>query len=59
MRLYAAHVQVNEGDPMRRLDFRKFLLSADMGVYFILREILWTDDRKFDETQLTTVNIFV
>lgn len=55
--LYPYHytpVQViEEGDPVRRLDFCRFMLNADLEDPSFLRNILWTDESKFDKDGIT------
>ncbi|KAF9798802.1 hypothetical protein SFRURICE_020366, partial [Spodoptera frugiperda] len=40
---------IEEGDPVRRLDFCRFMLNADLEDPSFLRSILWTDESKFDQ----------
>lgn len=55
--LYPYHytpVQViEEGDPVRRLDFCRFMLNADLEDPAFLRQILWTDELKVDKDGIT------
>lgn len=47
-------VQVlEEGDPGRRVQFCRYLLNCDMEDANYLREILWTDESKFDRDGIT------
>lgn len=55
--LYPYHytpVQViEEGDPVRRLDFCRFMLHADLEDPNFFKRILWTDESKFDKDGIT------
>lgn len=44
---------IEEGDPVRRLDFCRFMLHADLDDPGFLRRILWTDESKFDQDGIT------
>lgn len=44
---------IEEGDPVRRLDFCRFMLNADLEDPSFLRSILWTDESKFDQDGIT------
>ncbi|XP_026323276.1 apyrase-like, partial [Hyposmocoma kahamanoa] len=44
---------IEEGDPVRRLDFCRFMLHADLDDPEFLRRILWTDESKFDQDGIT------
>lgn len=44
---------IEEGDPARRLDFCRFMLNADVEDPDFLRNILWTDESKFDKDGIT------
>ncbi|CAG9790699.1 unnamed protein product [Diatraea saccharalis] len=55
--LYPYHytpVQViEEGDPLRRLDFCRFMLNADLEDPRFFKRMLWTDESKFDKDGIT------
>lgn len=40
---------IEEGDPIRRMDFSRFMLNADAEDPDFLKRILWTDESKFDK----------
>lgn len=44
---------IEEGDSLRRLDFCRFLLNADIEDPQFLKKILWTDESKFDKDGIT------
>ncbi|CAK1587171.1 unnamed protein product [Parnassius mnemosyne] len=44
---------MEEGDPVRRLDFCRFMLNADAEDPMFFRKILWTDESKFDQDGIT------
>lgn len=44
---------IEEGDPLRRLDFCRFMLNADSEDSGFLKTILWTDESKFDKDGIT------
>ncbi|PZC74303.1 hypothetical protein B5X24_HaOG207995 [Helicoverpa armigera] len=44
---------IEEGDPVRRLDFCRFMLNADLENPAFLKHILWTDESKFDKDGIT------
>lgn len=44
---------IEEGDPVRRLDFCRFMLNADLEDPSFFRSILWTDESKFDQDGIT------
>lgn len=44
---------IEEGDPVRRLDFCRFMLNADLEDPSFLRNILWTDESKFSKDGIT------
>ena len=44
---------LEEGDPARRLEFCRFMLNADAEEEDFLRNILWTDESKFDRDRIT------
>lgn len=44
---------LHEGDPARRLEFSRFMLNADADQEHFLRNILWTDESKFDRDGIT------
>lgn len=44
---------IEEGDPARRLDFCRFMLDADVQDPNFLRNILWTDESKFEKDGIT------
>ncbi|GBP90623.1 hypothetical protein EVAR_67371_1 [Eumeta japonica] len=47
-------VQVfHEGDPIRRVDFCRFMLHRDAEDPYFLKSILWTDESKFDQDGIT------
>lgn len=44
---------IEEGDPVRRLDFCRFMLNADAEDPTFFKRILWTDESKFDRDGIT------
>lgn len=44
---------IEEGDHLRRMQFCRFLLHADVEDRNYLRRILWTDESKFDKDGIT------
>lgn len=44
---------LDEGDPIRRLAFCRFLLNSDIEEPSFLKRILWTDESKFDRDGIT------
>lgn len=44
---------LEEGDPIRRITFCRFLLNADIEDGLFLRSILWTDESKFSREGIT------
>lgn len=44
---------IEEGDPVRRLDFCRFMLHGDLEDPAFLKQILWTDESKFDKDGIT------
>lgn len=44
---------LEEGDPVRRLQFCRFMINADAEDLNFLRNILWTDESKFDKDGIT------
>lgn len=44
---------IEEGDPVRRMDFCRFLLNCDIEDPNFLRHILWTDESKFNQDGIT------
>ncbi|PZC80768.1 hypothetical protein B5X24_HaOG213992 [Helicoverpa armigera] len=50
---YTPEHVIEEGDPVRRLDFCRFMLNADLENPAFLKHILWTDESKFDKDGIT------
>lgn len=44
---------LEEGDPVRRLEYCRFILNTDAEDPSFLRRILWTDESKFDQDGIT------
>ncbi|CAH2086623.1 unnamed protein product [Euphydryas editha] len=44
---------LHEGDPIRRVDFCRFMLHRDAEDPYFLKRILWTDESKFDQDGIT------
>lgn len=44
---------LEEGDPARRLEFCRYMLNADAEEEDFLKNILWTDESKFDKDGIT------
>lgn len=44
---------IEEGDPLRRLDFCRFMLNADIEDPDFLKKIMWTDESKFEKDGIT------
>lgn len=44
---------IEEGDPVRRMDFCRFLINAEIENPHYLRKILWTDESTFDRDGIT------
>lgn len=44
---------LEEGDPVRRMEFCRFFINADMEEKNFLNKILWTDESKFDRDGIT------
>lgn len=44
---------IEEGDPLRRLEFCRFMLNTDVEDASFFKKILWTDESKFDKDGLT------
>ena len=50
---------LEEGDPVRRIQFCRFLLNNDIEDPWFLRSILWTDEAKFTREGITNFhNLF-
>lgn len=41
---------LEEGDPVRRIEFCRFMINADMENSTFLQKILWTDESNFDRS---------
>ena len=50
---YTPVQKLHEDDPLRRMNFCRFILNADMEDATFLRRILWTDESKFNREGIT------